>query len=254
MTPARPTLAWRHAVAAAVPRRALASAVCAVYPRVEPELAALGSYMPRGGTAVDIGAWFGPWSRRMRRYADQVVAIEAHPELAALLTRSTTGIRVVAAAASDESGQIDLVVPPEGARVGVSSVEHGEGVRLTVARLAIDDLELTDVRFMKLDVEGHELAALRGAASTIRRDRPLLLLELEERMQPVAAAIDFLAGWGYRGWVRPQRAWQPLSGFDLVGHQEHAIARVSQSFLRRLVWARPRYVNMVLFTPDRPTS
>jgi FkbM family methyltransferase len=45
-------------------------------------------------------------------------------------------------------------------------VEHGQlaGSSIAVARVTIDSLDLSDVRFMKLDVEGHELAALRGAA------------------------------------------------------------------------------------------
>ena len=57
----------RDAIIGAVPPRAIAAAMCRLYPRVEPELARLAQYMPRGGTAVDVGAWYGPWTRRMAR-------------------------------------------------------------------------------------------------------------------------------------------------------------------------------------------
>jgi FkbM family methyltransferase len=250
-------------VATWVPMGALGAFVRAFYPRVEPELARLGGYVPRGGVAVDAGGWLGPWTQRLTRYADQVVTIEADGGLAAYLKATFPGVTVVHAAASDRAGEITLWVPPGGARPGTSSVTPQRaaasgplpGTASTqqsgqrVARLPIDDLALTDVRFIKLDVEGHELPALDGAAKTIQRDRPHILLELEERHQPLGPVLDRLASWGYRGFVMPHREWIPLERFDLAGHQRAAIRRVEQSFVRRLVWPYPRYVNTVLFRP-----
>jgi hypothetical protein len=152
--------------------------------------------------------------------------------------------------ASDHAGTAELFLPSGGPGVGTSSLEYGDGVPVTVARVTLDELELSDVRFVKLDVEGHELPALRGAEQTVRRDRPLLMIELEERIQPVQPVLDLLAGWGYRPYVMPDDRWLPLEGFDLIGHQAGALGRVSQSFVRRLVRPKPRYVNMVLFRPE----
>src|SRR5262245_12655532 len=115
----------RRAAVSVLPLGAIGAAVRALYPRIEPELARLGDIMPRGGTALDVGAWFGPWSRRMLRYADRVVALEAHPELAALLRRALPRVEVVPAAASDAHGELALLVPPGGPAVGISSVEAG---------------------------------------------------------------------------------------------------------------------------------
>jgi hypothetical protein len=42
----------------------------------------------------------------------------------------------------------------------------------------LDSLDLADVRFIKVDVEGSEREVLDGARATIARDRPVLLLEL----------------------------------------------------------------------------
>lgn len=237
-----------------VPPRAIAAAMCRLYPRVEPELARLGQYIPRGGTALDVGAWYGPWTRRMARYADQVVAIEAHPQLAELLRRTAPGVEVRHAAASDRSGEITLSVPRVGPALGLSSVECQNGAPITVPQVAIDDLALDAVRFIKMDVEGHEHAALRGAAATIAQHRPLIILELEERMQDVGAVVDLLSSWGYTGYVHPHRRWIPLADFDLVSHQRASIRRVGQSFVRRVLWPRPRYVNMVLFRPAAATG
>jgi FkbM family methyltransferase len=236
--------------AAALPARAVAAAVRFAYPRVEPELARLASYAPRGGTAVDIGAWYGPWTRGLRRIADRVVAVEPAAELARCVAAAYPDVRVVEAVASDHAGTAELFLPDGGPGVGTSSVEHGTGAPVTVVRVTVDQLDLRDVRFVKLDVEGHELPALRGAEATVRRDRPLLLIEVEERIQPVRPVLDLLAGWGYRPYVMPADRWRPLDGFDLIGHQRAAVARVAQSFARRVVRPTPRYVNMVLFRPE----
>ena len=236
--------------AAALPARVVAAAVRTAYPRVEPELALLPSYAPRGGTAVDVGAWYGPWTRGLHRIADRVVAVEPTAELARCLTAAFPDVRVVEAVASDHTGTAELFLPSGGPGVGTSSLEYGTGAPVTVARVTLDELGLDDVRFVKLDVEGHELPALRGAERTVRRDRPLLLVELEERIQPVRPVLDLLAGWGYRPYVMPDGRWLPLEGFDLIGHQRGALARVDQSFARRVVRPKPRYVNMVLFRPE----
>ncbi len=69
-------------------------------------------------------------------------------------------------------------------------------------------------------------------------------------MQPIATAVDLLAGWGYSAQVLGPDGWQPLAEIDLPAHQEQALDRVSQSFVRRLIWPHPRYINMVLFRPQ----
>ncbi|MFG3301000.1 FkbM family methyltransferase [Micromonospora chersina] len=245
------TPAATSGLAAALPDRFVASGIRWVYPRVEPELARLADFVPRGGTAVDVGAWYGPWTARLLRRADRVVAVEPTPALARQLRAAFPAVEVVEAAVSDHPGTASLHVPDGGAIVGTSSLEDATvGRPIEVPRITLDSLGLTDVRFVKLDIEGHELPALRGAAETIRRDRPALLIEVEERIQPVEPLLELLAGWGYRGYVLPGRSWVPLAEFNLAQHQHEAIARVGQSFARRVLWPRPRYVNSVLFRPE----
>lgn len=238
-------------MAALLPERLVGGAIRAVYPRVEPELARLADYVPRGGTAVDVGAWFGPWTRRLRKLADRVVAVEPNAQLARSIKSAFPDVEVVEAAVSDHAGTAELFLPDGGPAVGTSSLEYGEGTSVRVRLVPIDSLDLSAVSFMKVDVEGHELPALRGAAETIRRDTPVLLVEVEERIQPVKPIVDLLGEWGYRGFVLPEQRWTPLAEFDLGAHQRAGIARVRQSFVRKVVSARPRYVNSVLFRHDR---
>src|SRR5262249_58883080 len=63
----------------------------------------------------------------------------------------------------------------------------------------LDSFALTDVRFIKVDVEGSEREVLDGAAATIARDRPALLLELLSgtHADPGAYAAAICADFGY---------------------------------------------------------
>lgn len=72
-------------------------------------------------------------------------------------------------------------------------------VEVRVPMLRLDDFELSEVGFIKIDVEGHELAVLKGAEVTIRGTKPNILLEMEERNCPntLQDVPTFLHGLGY---------------------------------------------------------
>jgi FkbM family methyltransferase len=72
----------------------------------------------------------------------------------------------------------------------------------SVPMLRLDDAGLTDVAAMKIDVEGAELEVLRGAWMTLRRRRPLLSIEIEERHRTgsTRAVPELLHDLGYEGW------------------------------------------------------
>ncbi|TQK50505.1 FkbM family methyltransferase [Streptomyces sp. SLBN-118] len=245
------TLAAR--IAPHLPPALIATGVGLLYPRYEPELRRLADFCPAGGTAVDVGGWYGPWSRRLARRADRVVAIEPVPHLARLLAATTPDrVEVVNAAATDHDGGTAHLWLPAGDRGsrGVSSLVrrdiHSRSIPVPCVR--IDGLGLKDITLIKIDVDGSELDVLSGAEEILVRDRPALFVELEGRIGPVDPVLDRLAHHGYRGWVLPGRDWLPLNDFDLPGHQlltahvaEHGLLRRSLSPLRR------RYVNSVLF-------
>ncbi|MGW1956485.1 FkbM family methyltransferase [Streptomyces sp. NPDC001920] len=251
------TLAAR--LAPYLPVRLVAATARAVYPRFEPELARLADLCPSGcGTAVDVGGWYGPWTHRLSRRARQVVTVEPVPHLARLLASGTRpNVRVIQAAASDRPGTARLWLPQgDAGDRGVSSLvrRNIHQRALHVSCVALDDLGLRDVGFMKIDVDGNELAVLRGATAILARDRPALFVELESRIQPIGPVVTYLSMLRYDGWVLPGGSWVPLSAFPLESHQAQASHVVSQGLLRRVLpigpLRGPRYVNSVLFLPD----
>jgi FkbM family methyltransferase len=239
------------ALAARLPDRWFTAAIARTYPRSEPELARLADFCPAHGTALDIGAWYGPWSRALARRVDRVVAVEPNPAVASVLARTTPGnVRVVQAAIADHVGHARLHLSGGGSRsAGTASLRASAGgSTVEVATTTIDELAIDDVTIIKLDVEGGELDALHGARATLRRHRPVLLVELEYRHGPVDEVLDYLADFGYQGEVLVDNRWRPLADFDLATHQARLHPVIdTRGYLRRVLQGGPRYVNNVLF-------
>jgi FkbM family methyltransferase len=77
--------------------------------------------------------------------------------------------------------------------------------------------ELTRVDVIKLDIEGSELAALKGAAALLRRFRPAVFVEITggSKSQERSEIGDWLASAGYRiNRIDDAGAWTPLTAID----------------------------------------
>lgn len=139
-----------------------------------------------GGTALDIGANKGIYSYMLAKVCDRVIAFEANQSLADKLRRALPRhCEVFAKAASDENGTATFYIPVEqdsgtADRPNVGSMERPEGPmrEVTVETQCLDDLPVDDVRFVKIDVEGHEAAVLAGAWGLMEAHRPTVLLEI----------------------------------------------------------------------------
>jgi hypothetical protein len=72
-----------------------------------------------------------------------------------------------------------------------------EVTRVDTQRVELKTLDAFNLPadFIKIDVQGHELHVLRGAAETIRRHRPILMIE---RNGLVATIIRYLGEYGYK--------------------------------------------------------
>jgi FkbM family methyltransferase len=92
----------------------------------------------------------------------------------------------------------------------------------TVPLLRLDDAGVTDVTAIKIDVEGAELEMLRGASTTLRRWRPILSIEIEERHRTgsTRAVPELLRAFGYEGWFEFFGDWRPIEQLDIATMQQ----------------------------------
>jgi FkbM family methyltransferase len=175
----------------------------------EPEMEILGPYIARDAMAVDVGANYGIFAEFLARYAQKVLAFEPLPDLARYLGRVLPANATVRnAALSDHEGKTVIRVPYGHGAVyeSLATVEPGNALdghavrEIPVALTRLDDCVTEKVGFIKIDVEGHELAVLRGAQRVLREDRPNLLIEIEDRhnSESFAGVAALLSPLGYR--------------------------------------------------------
>lgn len=198
-------------------------------------------FVRRGSVTVDAGASWGLFSYHLaRRVGDygSVYSYEPHPanrDVLRKLAAARPGVRFRPVALSEAAGSADMHVPVFGARhvTAQSSIAHGfdgqAGVRtenVSVPTVRLDD-EIGDARvdFVKIDVEGHELAVLRGAAATLRRGLPPLLIEIEQRHldHPIKDVFEEIQAIGYSLYFIDGPALRPIGEFDLDRHQLAAV-------------------------------
>lgn len=157
-------------------------------------------YLKPGGVFVDVGANVGYYSLLAKKRAGpsgRVLAFEANPKTLIKLKRNIEmneldGIEVFEGALSDKAGTLQLFAPTSTFHHGIKN--HGESslrnqgwaehVEFTVQADTLDarlpgDVKQIDV--LKIDVEGSEPMVFRGAEQTIRKHKPVILMEINKR-------------------------------------------------------------------------
>lgn len=155
--------------------------------------AALG-YVKEWRGAVDVGAHCGLWSMHLADrfallYAFEPVA--AHRECFNMNVLGAAGVYLHPCALGESDGSVSIHTAP------TSSGDSWVNGRGEIPLRRLDDFGITDVDFLKLDCEGYELFALRGAEETLIRCRPCVIVEQKPgRAQkfglPERGAVDYL--------------------------------------------------------------
>ena len=207
----------------------------------EREVRLLDFLVPEGRSAVDAGANKGVYAHFLAKRASRVLAFEPNPKIFAVLQRSKArNVEVYPIALSNVSGEGELRLPQmgkggysnQGGSLSTAKVqERYRSVMVTTRRL--DDYGLDDLGFLKIDVEGFEEEVIAGAGETIRRCRPNLLVEIEERYTkvPVEDTIARILRLGYCGLFLDRGVLHSLDAFDPVAHHRAATAGYVNNFL-----------------------
>jgi FkbM family methyltransferase len=199
----------------------------------EVELHLLEFLCRRDADSIDVGANDGSYVHYMRRWSRHVHAYEPTPSLAAALRQKfPRRVTVQEMALSDRKGTIHLHSPVVNGVVvtGCSTVSDSAAATypghrsIDVPMDRLDDVYSGKVGFMKIDVEGHEQAVLDGAIGTVRRCRPRLLVEIDERLSPggLLRARKHFGQLGYLGYFVHQGVLEPAERFAVDRMQDLA--------------------------------
>jgi FkbM family methyltransferase len=190
----------------------------------QPVLQKLRPYIRPATTVFDLGAALGDHTIF---YLDAVgpgglvAAFEPHPIQFECLRRNCPTALCFPYAVGDKEQEVWLFHEPD-VIAGSRLIDPALQWPMTKHRqVKIDDVQLPGpISFMKIDIEGSEPAALRGAAETIITNRPVIWIEinpiaLERQGYTTGELEDVLINQlGYRveEFYPPQGGWNGLNG------------------------------------------
>ena len=193
----------------------------------EPDLLGCRALIEPGQTVLDIGANIGVYTRFCSEFVGptgRVFSLEPVPETFGYLQHNVealglTNVTCFNTGASDHDSKSELMSVPEyaggGANLYESRLTPDGNVPVKVARL---DTLFPDLSpdFIKCDVEGHELACVRGALGLIARCRPKWMIEVTHtETVPLMESLGYQALVFVAGDFRPYQGGAP--GPNVVG-------------------------------------
>lgn len=154
---------------------------------------------------VDCGAFNGDtaeaFARRFPEYG-RIVAIEPDRRNAALLRRKRLrSLSIVRAACADYDGRaaFDEKTNPGGSHIigkGKSECDRNRKINEDTCNIDVRKIDsipaCADATFIKMDIEGSEMSALRGAKETIQRNHPKLAICLYHSNEDMIAIPEYI--------------------------------------------------------------
>ena len=190
----------------------------------ENELTILEKIVNKNLESVDVGVYRGVYSYKLSQISKYVHSIEPNPLIFPYLERNLKKIiknlTLYNIAASDSEGETNLKIPKrfdiknkdnyeELYRLGASTIHekndlnNDDYISKKIKKNTLDNLLYNKkIGFIKIDVEGHEKNVIIGATEIIKRNKPTLLVEIEERhtQDNVINIINFINNYGYKSY------------------------------------------------------
>lgn len=217
--------AWKilpHSTVQLVKKRHYLRLLCSSLLEKEPELRVVRYLVKPGDTVIDIGANVGVYSKILSELVGpdgHVYSIEPFPPTFEILCYNVRKLRLdnvetINVAVSDSEAIVTMALPYDssGAETHYRAFivkDHADTRKemTNVQATTIDSRFLSASRtisFIKCDVEGHELACIKGAAKFLARSQPAWLIEVSgEPNDTDSAAHDvfkILHDQGYFAW------------------------------------------------------
>ena len=188
----------------------------------ENEIDLLKRFIKPGTDSIDVGVYRGVYSYEMSKYSKKVHSFEPNPLIFKYINKNlkkiSNNIDLYNFALSNENKVSNLRIPIRNKKIDKENYEeHYLMGRATVHELnnfqnyekfeitlkKIDDFNFdNEISFMKIDVEGHEMEVIEGGKLFIKKNKPVLLVEIEERhsKKNIHHSIDYINGLGYNSY------------------------------------------------------
>ena len=185
----------------------------------ENEIELLERFIKPGTDSIDVGVYRGVYSFEMSKYSKNVHSFEPNPIIFEYINKNLkkiiNNIFLYNYALSNKNQVIDLKVPIRNEKYNRENFEefyelgratiHQENTfkryeKFQITSKKIDEFNFkNNISFIKIDVEGHELEVIKGGEEIISKNKPILLVEIEERysQNKVSDTINYINKLGY---------------------------------------------------------
>lgn len=132
---------------------------------------------------LDVGAHVGIATVHFAKHFNQVFSFEPVKETFECLIKNTSSlpnVTIFNKAVSNKEEQIYIEINPTNTGNSVPAKIGNEVLWSTpIKAITLDSLPFADVDLIKIDVEGFEAFVLQGAETLIRRNKPIIILEVK---------------------------------------------------------------------------
>jgi FkbM family methyltransferase len=151
--------------------------------RWEPHIEAVfKQYVNPGDTVIDIGGHIGTHSINLSRLVGATGTVHVFEPQSKLYTElsvntainSCNNVKAYRFALGQEEKTVEIVHPCS-TNEGMACIGQG-GEKVTMKRL--DDFGINNVSLIKIDIEGHEIEAIKGGLETIKKSKPVIIVEV----------------------------------------------------------------------------
>ena len=190
------------------------------------EMYLVNSLVKKRNRFLDIGSNVGIYTYFFSNKFSHIDSFEPLTEITARIKElNRENIKIHNIALSDRDSNLTFYIPiingkPVTSRASFELTESPFEERRVEVR-TLDSFGFTDVDLIKIDVEGHEYSVLEGSLLTIKRCKPILLVEIEQRhsSRPIKEVFSLVLRQGYDGFFLFEGSLVSLSQFSYETHQ-----------------------------------
>ena len=161
------------------------------------------AYVKQWRVCLDIGSHVGEWTRPLAKRFHSVICFEPNPNFRECFTKNITERNVIlwpyGLSDKEHRAQQDF---------NSTVLKEGEG---DIECRTLDSFGLTNLDFIKIDVDGFEVPLLNGARGTLSNNNAVINIEMKRRKRPeiCSKAQRILESLGYRqvSRVRSDEVW-----------------------------------------------
>ena len=194
----------------------------------EKELQIIENFADKSKDALDIGVYRGVYSYKLSQNFKNVHSFEPNPLLFPYLDKNLnkiiSNLKLYNFALSNDSGVTELKLPLRSKSIFKDNIEelfqlgaatmHPKNKiesykKVHIKMKKLDEIKIENkIGLIKIDVEGHEKNVIQGGIETLRKNKPILLVEIEERHTkiPVINIIKYINEIGYKTYISKEKS------------------------------------------------